>query len=116
MRNPAGAVSTYDRNMRTLAVIALVAMLSGCFGYNKSAKRWAYAGNTVLILGGGAAIAADVLIAGEAAPTMSTIGQPQAEPYAQPISGGIVAGALIAAAGVLGIIINATRPNVKTSR
>lgn len=97
-------------------MLALVACLSGCFGYNKSAKRWAYAGNTVLILGGGAAIAADILVEGEASPMMSTIGQPQQDEYSQPISGGMVAGAVLVTAGLLGIIINATRPNVKTSR
>lgn len=97
-------------------MIALVACLAGCFGYNKSAKRWAYAGNTVLILGGGAAIAADILTGDDAGPTMSPTGQPQEEPYSQPISGGIVAGALLVGAGIVGIIVNATRPNVKTSR
>ena len=102
--------------MRVLAVIALVACLSGCFGYNKSAKRWAYAGNTVLILGGGAAIAADILTKGDSEPMMSVTGQPQEDPYSQPISGGIVAGSLLVAAGIFGIIFNATRPHVKTSR
>lgn len=95
-----------------LAVLALVACASGCFGYNKSAKRWAYAGNTILILGGGAAIAADVLSSDASTPAKPD----QMEPYKQPISGGIVAGALLVGAGIFGIIINATRPNVKTSR
>lgn len=106
--------------MRTVAVYAfgilLVACLSGCFGYNKSAKRWAFAGNTVLILGGGAVIAADVLATSGADPMMTVTGQPQAERYAPPISGGIIAGTLIASAGIIGILLNATRPNVKTSR
>ena len=102
--------------MRVAAVLALVACLSGCFGYNSSAKRWSYAGNTVLILGGGAAIAADILLEDEVTPRMSTTGQPQQDEYSPPISGGIVAGALLVSAGILGIILNATRPNVKTSR
>lgn len=97
---------------RVLAVLALVACASGCFGYNKSAKRWAYAGNTVLILGGGAAIAGDVLTKDDAAPAMPN----QMETYKQPISGGIVVGALLVSAGLFGMIFNATRPNVKTSR
>ena len=97
---------------RTLAVLALVACASGCFGYNKSAKRWAYAGNTVLILGGGAAIAGDVLTKDSSGPAMPNT----MDTYKQPVSGGIVAGALLAAAGLFGMIFNATRPNVKTTR
>ncbi|HLL24946.1 MAG TPA: hypothetical protein VK427_22585 [Kofleriaceae bacterium] len=97
---------------RALAVLALVACASGCFGYNKSAKRWAYAGNTVLILGGGAAIASDLLVKEDEAPVMAGM----QEPYKQPISAGIVAGALLVASGLFGMLINATRPNVKLSR
>jgi hypothetical protein len=97
---------------RALAVLALVAFASGCFGYNKSAKRWSYAGNTVLILGGGAVIGMDFLTKEDAEPAMPM----QMEPYKPPISGAIVAGALLAGAGLFGIIFNATRPNVKTTR
>ena len=102
---------------RGLALVALMACLSGCFGYNKSAKRWAYAGNTVLILGGGGVIAADVLTkdsSSSAMPANST--DPQQDKYKAPLSGGIVVGAVLVAAGLFGIIFNATRPNVKTSR
>ena len=109
-------LSSYDRLVRVLVVLALVALVSGCFGYNKSAKRWAYAGNTVLILGGGGALAASILTKSEPEPLMSTTGQPQEAPYDPPITGGMVAGALLISAGIFGIIFNATRPNVKTSR
>ncbi len=102
---------------RALAVLALAACASGCFGYNKSAKRWAYAGDTVLILAGGGAIAADVLGKSDSqSMMMSNQMIPPQDKYSQPISGGIVAGAVLVAAGVFGIIFNATRPNVKTSR
>jgi hypothetical protein len=47
--------------MRAVALLAFLALVSGCFGYNPSAKRWAYAGNSVLIAGGGGAIAGDIL-------------------------------------------------------
>lgn len=94
------------------SVIALVAWLGGCFGYNKSAKHWAYAGNAVLIAGGGAAIALDLTNKPEAC--MDTVMMPC--PYRSPISGALIAGALLAAAGVFGMFFNATRPNVKTSR
>jgi hypothetical protein len=36
--------------------------------------------------------------------------------YRSSISGALVAGAVLAAAGVFGILFNATRDNVKTSR
>lgn len=93
---------------RTLLVTLLC--VTGCFGYNKSAKRWAYAGDGVLIVGGGGAIAADLLTA---EPTCEGMGCPTFE---SPISGVLVAGVVLATAGLIGIILNATRPEVKTSR
>jgi len=102
---------------RLLGVLALAATLSGCFGYNKSAKRWAYAGNTVLILGGGATIGLDFLTKSDARNTMPDPNMPpQRDSYSPPVSGAIVAGAFLIGAGLFGIIFNATRPNVKTSR
>lgn len=92
-----------------IASISLVAFLSGCFGYNKSAKRWAYVGDTVLVLGGGGAIAADVT-SKEAPCTGENC------TYRSPIHGAMVAGVVLAAAGLFGILFNATRDNVKTSR
>ena len=103
--------------IRGLAVLALVATLSGCFGYNKSAKRWAYAGNTVLILGGGATIGLHYLTKEDGmTPPMDPNMPPQRDAYSAPISGAIVAGAVLIGAGVFGMIFNATRPDVKTSR
>lgn len=98
--------------MRGVALLALSALLSGCFGYNSSAKKWAYVGNSVLIAGGGAAIASDFLIKDDSTSmTMTTD-----KPYEPPFSGAILAGSMLVTAGILGIIINATRPTVKTSR
>jgi len=82
--------------------------LLGCFGYNSSAKKWAYVGNTVLILGGGGAIAAEETT--KPPPCMT------AACYNPPLTGGLVAGVVLATAGLVGIVFNATRPNVKTSR
>ena len=93
-----------------LAVLAIAP--AGCFGYNKSAKRWAYVGDTVLIAGGGGAIAAGVLTKDDPPPCMSGT----TCPYESPISGAMVAGAMLVTAGIVGMIVNATRPNVKTSR
>jgi hypothetical protein len=102
---------TARRTISALAALGLVFGTAGCFGYNKSAKRWSYVGDTVLILGGGGAIAADVLTKTEAPPCMGS-----ACPYESPITGAMVAGSMLVTAGLVGIVINATRPNVKTSR
>jgi hypothetical protein len=96
---------------KRLAVLALACVtMTGCFGYNSSAKGWSYVADTLLIAGGGAAIAVaetskDAPCSGPGCPT-----------YQSSISGGLVAGALLVTAGVFGIIFNATRDTVKTSR
>jgi ABC-type Mn2+/Zn2+ transport system permease subunit len=98
---------------RLVALVTTLALVSGCFGYNKSAKRWAYLGDTVLILGGGGVIAGEVLTKDE--PCMVSIMTPRCR-YEPPFTGAMVAGVILAAAGLFGIVFNATRPNVKTSR
>ena len=92
-----------------MKAVAVVALLSGCFGYDPGAKKWAYVADTLLIVGGGAAIGADLATrpAACSGPTCT---------YAPPIDGGLVAGAMMVSAGVIGIIYNATRSPVKTSR
>ena len=96
------------RRRSPAAVAAIAAALaSGCFGYNRSAKRWAYVGDTVLILGGGGVIAAGRIGSSGDAPTTT---------YEPPVSGVLLAGVVLAAAGLFGIVFNATRPIVKTSR
>jgi hypothetical protein len=94
------------------AVIALGTPLTGCFGYNQSAKRWAYVGDAVLILGGGAAIAGDVT-SKDARCMPDAMGNGCT--YQSSIHGQVVAGVVLAVAGLAGIVINATRPDVKTS-
>ena len=97
-----------------IAVIAVIAVIAtGCFGYNRSAKKWAYVGNTMLILGGGGLIAADQLGSSSAEPSMTITAADQYDP---PFSGVMLAGVVLAAAGLFGIVFNATRPDVKTSR
>ena len=106
---------------RAPAALVLLALLAGCFGYNKSAKRWAYVGNTVLILGGAGAITADVL-SEETQPDLDRNGMADCEetnrrcPYQSPLGGMMVAGIVLVTAGVIGIVLNATRPEVKMSR
>ncbi len=92
-----------------MKAVALIALLSGCFGYDSGAKKWSYVGDTLLILGGGAAIGTD----------LATRPGPCSGPtcvYQPPIDGGLVAGAMLVSAGVIGMIYNATRTPVKTSR
>jgi hypothetical protein len=96
--------------MRAIALAVVIAVCAGCFGYNKSAKRWAYVGDTVLILGGGGALAADI----ESRPPPCT--GAMCPRYTSPIDGGMIAGAMLVTAGLIGILINATRDEVKTSR
>lgn len=96
--------------MRAVALLAILASISGCFGYNPGAKKWAYVGNSVLIAGGGGAITADVLTKPDKCePTDNGC-------YHPPFGGAMVAGVILVTAGIVGIVINATRSDVKTSR
>jgi hypothetical protein len=95
-----------------LAALATAALLSGCFAYNKPAKKWAYVGDTLMMLGGGGLIALEVAGSQETCmPGPSTLC-----PYEAPIPGALVAGAVLVTAGIVGLVLNATRPEVKTSR
>lgn len=96
-----------------VALMSLVASLTGCFGYNPSAKRWAYVGDAVLIVGGGVAIASDVT-SKDAACMPDAMGNGCT--YQSSIHGQLLAGVVLVAAGLTGLVINATRDTVKTSR
>ena len=82
--------------MRLVSLVLCVALLGGCFGYNGSAKRWAYVGDVILIAGGGAAMALDQTNKPAACEGSSC-------PYQSPIRGGMVAGALLVGAVIGGI-------------
>lgn len=97
------------RSRSALPLIASIALLTGCFGYNRPAKRWAYVGDTVLILGGGGAIALDLTSTEEPCTGDNCT-------FESPISGAMVAGVVLVTAGLIGILLNVTRTNVKTSR
>lgn len=90
--------------------LVLACVLCSCWGYNSSSKHWAYFGNSLLIAGGGAAIAVDQT--SKDAPCTGT----GCLVYSPPISGLLLAGTLVATAGLVGILLNATRAEVKTSR
>ncbi len=95
---------------RVLALVTLLCFATGCFGYNPSAKRWSYLGDAILIAGGGAAIAIEETT--KPAPCSG----PGCPTYQSSIGGALVVGAVLVAAGVFGMLFNATRDNVKTSR
>lgn len=97
--------------MRAVALLAILALVPGCFGYNSGAKKWSYVGNGILIAGGGGAIAYDQLTPNDPCPTASMNGC-----YQPKFGGAMVAGVLLVTAGIIGIVINATRPNIKGSR
>ena len=103
-------MSYTDREMKAVALLVCTALLAGCFGYTSSAKKWSYVGDTVLVLGGGAAIAADRASSPESC--NSTTG---ACPYHAPIGGAMIAGVMLVAAGLVGILYTATRPTAKSS-
>lgn len=96
-----------------VALVASITLLAGCFGYNKSAKRWAYVGDGALILGGGAAIAIDVT---SKDPPCMPDAMNNGCSYKSSIHGALIVGVVLAAAGLFGILFNVTRDNVKTSR
>jgi len=73
----------------------------------------AYVGDTVLVLGGGAAIAIDVT--SKEAPCMPDAMNNGCS-YKPSIHGALIAGVVLAAAGLFGYLFNATRDNVKTTR
>lgn len=92
--------------MRLVAALVLVTMLAGCFGYRAGAKKWAYVGDTLLVLGGGGTLAWGVVDK----PSPCDGG---ACAYHSEIRGAMVAGALLIAAGLAGFIFNATRETPK---
>ncbi len=104
-----------SRAVQALALVLCLALISGCFGYNRSAKRTAYVGNTILLLGGGATLAAELLLA-EDDGCPAGIPTCMERDELSPITGPMVAGTMLITAGLVGILLNLTRPEVKTSR
>jgi hypothetical protein len=100
-----------------LAVTLVVSSEAGCIGYSRSAKRAAYVGNSLLIASGGGALALGVLTyerrdcgnRGASMPAMSG-GDPQCIDRISPVSGFAVVGAALVVAGLVGIVMTATRP------
>jgi hypothetical protein len=96
-------------------VIAAVAS-TGCWGYNRSAKRGAYVLDSVLVAGGGTLITLGVMNPPETCEEQMVVGPGCNDPVAGPLSGTLVAGAILAVGGLVAFIVNATRREVKTSR
>ena len=91
------------------ALLCLALLATGCFGYNKSAKRWSYVGDPCSCSrGGGGAIAADLLTKKPACMETATL---KCDVPAAGLAARMVAGrAARSAAGLCSaIIFNATR-------
>jgi hypothetical protein len=101
-------------------VIAIAVLASGCWGYNRSARRGAYVLDTVLIAGGAGLITLGVLDPPRSCADIEMdTGVPNPgchDPLTGPVSGAMVAGGILVIGGLVAIIVNATRPTVKTSR
>jgi hypothetical protein len=95
-----------------VALVTALALVAGCFGYTRGAKNWSYVGDTVLLLGGGGAIASDRI--NKPAACMGTPGI-DCPSYTSPVSGMMIAGVVLVASGLFGILFNATRPLSKSS-
>lgn len=94
---------------QSLAALLVATTLSGCWGYNSSAKGWSYVGDAVLIAGGGLAIGLDQATKPEAC---TGTGCPT---FTSPVGGGLILGAALVTAGVIGILFNATRTEVRAA-
>ena len=83
-----------------------VAMLTGCWGYTSSSKKWADVGDSLLLVGGAGALAYGV----EDKPAACTGDGCE---YHSSIRGGEVVGVALLAAGLFGLLFNITRETVK---
>jgi len=109
------------RRSGVVAALTIAALLatSGCWGYNTSAKRGAYVLDTTMVLGGGGLIALGVLNPPKNCDEINPNLPPNPachDPVAGPLSGILVAGTMLAIGGLVALVVNATRSNVKTSR
>jgi hypothetical protein len=86
-----------------------VASATGCFGYNRSAKNAAYLGDSFLIVSGGSAIGAELLLGKD-----SCEGAGCTQPLS-PVTGPLVAGTMLVTAGIVGLLLNITRPLAKSA-
>jgi hypothetical protein len=100
--------------LAALAVLAIAC--SGCWGYNRSAKRGAYVLDSVLVVGGGTLITLGVMNPPQTCEEQMMVGPGCNDPVAGPLSGTLVGGAILAVGGLVALVVNATRPTVKTSR
>ena len=103
------------RRRAALGLVALATTLtasSGCVGYSRSAKHWAYLGNSTLLAAGGGAMALGILTYDTSCPTNaggSSSTNACVSPVG-PVSGITIAGAALLIGGIVGIVLTATRP------
>lgn len=95
-----------------LALATTMATTSGCVGYSRSAKHWAYLGNSTLLAAGGGAMALGILTYDTSCPTNAGGSSSSNACVTQvgPVSGITIAGAALLIGGIVGIVLTATRP------
>ncbi|MBP9087466.1 MAG: hypothetical protein KBG15_15185 [Kofleriaceae bacterium] len=81
-------------------------------GYSRSAKRWAYLGNSTLIAGGGGAMALGILTYDTSCPsdTGGSSSTNACVTQVGPVSGITIAGTALLIGGIVAIVLTATRP------
>jgi hypothetical protein len=98
---------------RLLVVAGIFALVNAsCVGYSRSGKKAAYVVNSLMIAGGGAAIAADVWLL----KPKDCMDDPGCVEPASSLGGAMVLGTMLAVGGLVGIIFTATRKVPSTSR
>ncbi|HPH66763.1 MAG TPA: hypothetical protein PLF40_13490 [Kofleriaceae bacterium] len=103
------------RRQRWLAAALTLATTigaTGCIGYSRSAKRWAYVGNSTLLASGAGALTLGILTYDTSCPTTTGGSSSTNSCVTQvgPVSGISVVGAMLLVGGIVGIVLTATRP------
>lgn len=101
-----------QRWLATALMLATTVSATGCIGYSRSAKRWAYVGNSTLIASGAGALTLGILTYDTSCPTNAGGSSSTNSCVTQvgPVSGISVVGAMLLVGGIVGIVLTATRP------
>ena len=101
-----------QRWLAAALMLATTASATGCIGYSRSSKRWAYVGNSTLLASGAGVLTLGILTYDSSCPA-NTGGSSSTNTCVTkvgPVSGISVVGALLLVGGIVGIVLTATRP------